>query len=285
MGDDARPGRQLGWLAAPTCIVLLFSFVFPLALIARYSVNEFVPGQLMREALTPANYVRFFTDALFQRVFVTTLVVSLASGFVAVLVGIPTAFALRGLSARWRSALITLLLFPLLVVTVVRAAGWVALLNERGAVNSFLLALHVISEPIRFLRTAPALIVAMSSSLLPYIVISIDSVLQAVPRHLEEAAMVLGAPPRAAFRYVILPLILPGIVTGFVLSFILSMDAYATPLLIGGSAIRMMSPMIYVQVSELQNWPFASAISIVLIVTSVTLSALITVAAAQRKWR
>jgi putative spermidine/putrescine transport system permease protein len=125
----------------------------------------------------------------------------------------------------------------------------------------------------------------MASSLLPYIVISIDSVLQSVPRDLEEAAMVLGAPPHAAFRHVILPLILPGIVTGFVLSFILSMDAYATPLLIGGSAIRMMSPMIYVQVSELQNWPFASAISIVLIVTSLTLSALITVAAAQRKWR
>jgi len=285
MSNDARQAWQLGWLAAPTCIVLLFSFVFPLALIARYSVNEFVPGELMREALTPANYARFFTDDLFQRVFATTLGISLASSFVAVLVGIPTAFALRRFSPRWRSVLITLLLFPLLVVTVVRAAGWVALFNERGALNSFLLALHLTSEPVRFLRTAPALIVAMASSLLPYIVISIDSVLQSVPRELEEAAMVLGAPPHAAFRHVILPLILPGIVTGFVLSFILSMDAYATPLLIGGSAIRMMSPMIYVQVSELQNWPFASAISIVLVVTSLVVSGLITMAATQKKWR
>lgn len=64
MGSGAA---RLGWLAAPTGLVLLLAFVTPLALILRYSANEFVPGQLMREALTPANYVRFFTEPFFQK--------------------------------------------------------------------------------------------------------------------------------------------------------------------------------------------------------------------------
>lgn len=96
--------------------------------------------------------------------------------------------------------------------------------------------------------------------------------------------MDLGAPPYAAFWHVTLPLILPGIVTGFIVSFILSMDAYATPLLIGGTDVRMMSPMIYVQVSELQNWPFASAISVVLIATSILISGILTIGLSRREW-
>lgn len=275
---------RLGWLAAPTGLVLLLAFVTPLALILRYSANEFVPGQLMREALTPANYVRFFTEPFFQKLFVTTLLVSLASAAFALVAGLPTAFALRGLSARWRSVLITLLLLPLLVVTVVRAAGWVAIFGEQGVLNSALIAAGLAAEPIALLYTPAALIVAMGSALLPYMALSIDSVLQSVPPNLEEAAMDLGAPPHAAFWHVTLPLILPGVVTGFVVSFILSMDAYATPLLIGGSAVRMMSPMIYIQVSELQNWPFASAISVVLIATSILISGLLTARLSRRKW-
>lgn len=283
MAAAGSTGR-LGWLAAPTGLVLLLAFVTPMALILRYSANEFVPGQLMRDALTPANYVRFFTEAFFQRLFVTTLVVSFASATLALLAGIPTAFALRRLSARWRSLLITLLLFPLLVVTVVRAAGWVAIFGDRGVLNSALAAMGVISEPIAFLYTPTALVIAMGSALLPYMALSIDSVLQSVPQNLEEAAMDLGAPPYAAFWHVTLPLILPGIVTGFIVSFILSMDAYATPLLVGGTNVRMMSPMIYIQVSELQNWPFASAISVVLISTSILISGLLTASLSRRKW-
>ena len=283
MATAGSAGR-LGWLAVPTSLVLLLAFVTPMALILRYSANEFVPGELMRDALTPSNYVRFFTEPFFQRLFVTTLLVSFASAALALLAGLPTAFALRRLSARWRSLLITLLLFPLLVVTVVRAAGWVAIFGDRGVLNSALTALGIVSDPVTFLYTPTALIVAMGSALLPYMALSIDSVLQSVPQNLEEAAMDLGAPPYAAFWHVTLPLILPGIVTGFVVSFILSMDAYATPLLIGGTNVRMMSPMIYVQVSELQNWPFASAISVVLITTSILISGFLTVSLNRRKW-
>lgn len=283
MATAGSAGR-LGWLAAPTSLVLLLAFVTPMALILRYSANEFVPGELMREALTPANYARFFTEPFFQRLFVTTLLVSFASAALALLAGLPTAFALRRLSARWRSLLITLLLFPLLVVTVVRAAGWVAIFGDRGILNSALTALGIVSEPLTFLYTPAALVVAMGSALLPYMVLSIDSVLQSVPQNLEEAALDLGAPPHAAFWHVTLPLILPGIVTGFVVSFILSMDAYATPLLIGGTNVRMMSPMIYVQVSELQNWPFAAAIAVVLITTSILVSGILTVSLNRRKW-
>jgi putative spermidine/putrescine transport system permease protein len=279
-----RAAARLGWFAAPTGLVLLLAFVTPMALILRYSANEFVPGQLMREALTPANYARFFGEPFFQRLFLTTLLVSLASAAFALLAGLPTAFALRRMSATWRSILITLLLLPLLVVTVVRAAGWVAIFGEVGVLNSALVSIGLIAQPIEFLYTRSAVIVAMGSALLPYMALSIDSVLQSVPQNLEEAAMDLGAPPHAAFWHVTLPLILPGIVTGFVVSFILSMDAYATPLLIGGSGVRMMSPMIYIQVSELQNWPFASAISVVLIATSILISGLLTAGLSRRKW-
>ena len=268
----------------PTSVVLIALFVLPVALVVRYSANQFVPGQLMHDALTPQNYVRFFTDGFFQRVFATTIVLSLLSSALAAIPSVPTAYVLRRVSPAWRSLLITVLLFPLLIVTVVRAAGWVAIFDDRGVLNSALLASHLVSHPIRFLYTAPALVCAMASALLPYMILSIDSVLQSVPRALEEASMDLGARPLATFRYVILPLIMPGIVTGLVLSFILSMDAYAAPLLIGGDAVRMMTPMIYVQISQLQNWPFASAMSIVLIVTSMVLSWLISRLFGRRAW-
>ena len=95
--------------------------------------------------------------------------------------------------------------------------------------NRLLVAMGFASQPAKLLYTPAALVIAMGSALVPYMTLSVDSVLQSVPSNLEEAAMDLGAPPLLAFWHVTLPLILPGIVTGFVVSFILSVDAYATP--------------------------------------------------------
>jgi len=110
---------------------------------------------------------------------------------------------------------------------------------------------------------------------LPFMVLSLQSVIEGIDRSVEEAAFSLGAPPATMFWRVLWPLALPGILAGTILTFILAMNAYATPFLLGGPLFKMMAPLIYNQFTQQTNWPFGGAIAFILM----TVTLLLTVAA------
>jgi putative spermidine/putrescine transport system permease protein len=259
-------------LLLPATLLVLGLLVAPLLLLLRISLNEYSPTQLMIEALTPANYLRAIADPYYQEVMLTTMGVAFSCTLLALLIGFPAAYWLARMESRWKSLAVILTLFPLLVGNVVRAAGWMALLGRDGAINAALQGIGLIGEPLTLLYTRGAVIAGILAVVAPYMILTLAAVLEGIPRNLEEAAGNLGAGPLTGFRRVVLPLALPGVAAGCVLVFILCMNAYATPVLLGGPQFKMMAPAVYDQFVRGTNWPFGAALAFLLLLVTLTLT-------------
>lgn len=256
-------------LVLPAGLLVVLLLVAPMLLLFRISLNEFSPTQMMVEATTAANYLRAVQDPYYQQVLGTTVVVATGSTLLALGLGFPTAYWLARMQGRWKNLATILVMFPLLVGNVVRAAGWLALLGNGGAINAALLGLGLIAAPLPLLYNTGAVVAGIVAVVLPYMVLTLSAVIEGISRHVEEAAANLGAPPLTVFRRVVLPLALPGVVAGSVLVFVLCMNTYASAVLLGGPQFKMMAPAVYDQFVRGNNWPFGAALAFILL--SITL--------------
>ena len=254
-----RRGGRLSSAAAligPATIFVTVSLVVPILILFRYSLNAFVPGRLMVEALTVENYVLFVTDPYYLAAFTRTLRVAVTVTVIALVAAFPLAYRLARTESRYKHLLIMLVVLPLFVGNAVRAAGWMTLFTTKGFVNVALQWLGLTTEPLRIMYTEFAVIVGILAVNLPYVVLTLSSVIEGIDRTLEDAAFSLGAGPWAMARRVLWPLALPGVAAGAIFCFILTMNAYATPVLLGGPQFVMMAPLVYVQFAGKSNWPF-----------------------------
>ena len=188
----------------------------------------------MVEALTLQNYVLFFTDPYYTAAFARTLRVALIVTAGCLVFAFPLAYVLARTQSRVKHLLIMLVVLPLFVGNAVRAAGWMTVLGNKGFLNVSLQWLGITAEPVRFMYTELAVIVGIAAVNLPYVVLTLQSVIEGIDRAVEDAAFSLGAGPVTMARRVLLPLALPGFVAGAMFCFILTMNAYATPVLLGG---------------------------------------------------
>ncbi len=258
-------------LAAPATLFVVLALLGPLALMFRYSLNRFVPGQMMVEALTLANYQKFFADSFYQDVLFTTLWVSAVSTLLCLLAGFPVAyFLVRQASAKWKGRLLLLIILPLLMGNAVRTAAWMVILGDKGMFNAAIGTLGL--APVKLMYTPLAVIIGLVSVMLPFMIVTLQSVLEGIDENLESAAASLGAGHLTILKRVVLPLALPGLLAGTMLCFILSMNAYATPVLIGGPSFHMMAPSVYQQVAKAMNWPFGAALAFVLMAVTLVLT-------------
>lgn len=260
-------------LIGPATIFVAVGLLIPILILFRYSLNAFVPGKLMVEALTWENYVLFFTDPYYTAAFYRTLRVAVIVTGLCLVLAFPLAYVLARTQSRFKNLLIMLVVLPLFVGNAVRAAGWMTVLGNRGFLNVTLQWAGVTAEPVRFMYTEFAVIVGILAVNLPYVVLTLQSVLEGIDRAVEDAAFSLGAGPLTMARRVLLPLALPGFVAGAMFCFILTMNAYATPVLLGGPEFVMMGPLVYVQFAAKSNWPFGAAVSFVLMTATLLLTA------------
>ena len=263
-------------LAAPAALLVTLFLVLPMALLARYSLNRFVPGQFMTEALTAENYARALTDPYYRGVLGTTLLMASGVTLACLLLGMPLALRLARTGPRWKPALLLLLVLPLFVGNAVRAAGWMVVFGQKGALNAALAGLAL--GPQTLMYTPAAVFVGILSVNLPFAVLTLASVLEGLDRGVDEAALSLGATPWTGFRLVTLPRALPGVLAAATLSFVLAMNAYATPVLLGGPRFQMMAPVVATEVLQASNWPFGATISFVLMATTLAVTAAATLA-------
>lgn len=281
-----REGRRLApayGLTAPATIFVLLALMGPLALMFRYSLNRFVPGQMMVEALTLDNYARFFADSFYQEVLGTTLWISALSTLLCLVAGFPVAyFLVRQASDKWKGRLLLLIVLPLLMGNAVRTAAWMVILGDKGLFNAVIGAVGI--SPVKLMYTPTAVVIGLVSVLLPFMIVTLQSVIEGIDANLESAAQSLGASHLTVLRRVVLPLALPGILAGTMLCFILSMNAYATPVLIGGPSFHMMAPTVYQQVAKAMNWPFGAALAFVLMAVTLVLTTTANVLV-QRRYR
>lgn len=261
-------------LILPALLVVAALLIGPMVLLARISVNQYSATQLMIEATTPQNYLNAVADPYYRSVMLTTLVVALLCTVLTLALGFPAAYRLARMESRWKSLVTVLTLIPLLVGNVVRAAGWMGLLGNDGLINSALMGLHIITEPLKLIYTPGAVVIGTMAVVLPYMILTLSSVIESIPRNVEEAASNLGATAMTVFRRVVWPLALPGVVAGCVLVFILCMNTYATAVLLGGSQFKMMAPAVYDQFSKGMNWPFGAALAFILLGATLILTVL-----------
>ena len=259
-------------LAFPASLVVLVIMMVPLVMMLRYSFNQYDPVQMMKAGLTLENYVKFFSDRYYRAVFADTFMVAALCTVLALVLGFPVAYFLARTRTRHKSLLIILLVFPLLVGNVVRAAGWMVVLGNAGFVNAVLMHLGVIEQPLKLLYTPLAVVIGTTAVVMPYMILTLQSVLEGVDFSIEEAARNLGAGSATTFWRITLPIVLPGVAAGTMLVFILCMNAYATPVLLGGSGITMMAPALYQQIARASNWPFGAALAGILIVATLCMA-------------
>jgi putative spermidine/putrescine transport system permease protein len=274
----ARPRRRRGGLTAtaligPATIFVAISIFAPLAILFRYSLNHFdKTTKTMTAAVTAANYLNFFTDPYYTSALATTVEVALLSTVACLVLGFPLAYVVARTQSRFKHLMIIAIVLPLFVGNAVRAAGWMVIFGNKGFVNVGLMWLGVIDKPLEIMFTEKAVIIGIIAVTLPFMVLSLQSVIEGVDRAVEEAAFSLGAPPLTMFRRVLWPLALPGILAGTILTFILAMNAYATPYLLGGPVFKMMAPLVYNQFTQQTNWPFGGAIAFVLMAVTLGLT-------------
>jgi putative spermidine/putrescine transport system permease protein len=267
----ARTGLA-GALVVPATIFVAIGLLGPIAILFRYSLNQFIPGQFMVDGLTIENYIKFFTDSYYLNVLLRTVRVAVICTVACLIMGFPLAYVLARMQSRFKNLLIMLVVLPLFVGNAVRAAGWMTAFGSKGALNASLMGLGLINHPLEIMFTENAVLIGIVAVNLPFMVLTLQSVIEGIPRNVEEAAFSLGAGPAAMFRRVLWPLALPGILAGTILTFILAMNAYATPVLLGGPKFQMMGPLVYGQFAQQNNWPFGGAISFILMTATIVLT-------------
>jgi putative spermidine/putrescine transport system permease protein len=272
MATARRPRLDAAFLLTPALATVILVLVLPLLLLLRYSFNHFEPGQFMIEAATLENYVKFFADPYYRKVMLVTVGVATISTLLCLVLGYPAAYLLARSKWRYKSLLVVLVVMPLFVGNAVRAAGWIVVFGHQGFLNAALLWLGILRDPLDIMYTPLAVVIGITGFNLPFMVLTLQSVIEGIDESLEEAALGLGAGPLRSFRRVTLPLSLPGVAAGTILCFILAMNAYATPVLLGGPRFQMMAPFVYDQISGQANWPLGSALAFVLVAVTLILT-------------
>ena len=260
-GRRGQLSRSLSLLLiAPLVVLLAWTFFLPIARLLLTSFTEPVLGL--------SNYARLWSEPLYLQVFVRTLWIATACTVFTLVIGYPVALLMARHGGRFAIIATICVLIPLWTPVLVRSYAWVILLERSGLINSSLMANGLITQPLKMLYTNGAVLLAMTHVLLPFMVLPIATALKSVPADLPKAAMNLGAGRLRVFWSVILPLSLPGVFAGCLIVFVMALGFYVTPALLGGPRTLMLATLIGQQARELLNWPFAGAISLVLLTLS-----------------
>jgi len=233
-------------------------------LLAAFDLARNAKGDI--EHATEAN--RIYIDVLLR-----TLGISASVTFLCLLLGFPVALLLTQVTEKTADWLMILVLLPFWTSLLVRTAAWVVVLQKEGMVNSLLMHLGLISEPLTLIYNRTGVLIAMTHVLLPFMILPLYSVLKGIPPHYMRAAASLGARPVTAFFRVYLPMAAPAIVAGSLMVFILAMGYYITPALVGGGPDQMLSYFVATYTTDTGNWGLASALGLMMLATTIGLYA------------
>ena len=264
--------RVRGGVAAvcllPAGVLMAALYVAPLGVYLVNGFHAFRDGRIL-PVWTLRTYAQFLTDPFSYKIIGTSLLLAGTVTLLALLIGYPLAYALhtRVRSARWRAVLAVVLFCPLMVSVVVRTYGWLILLANQGLINTTLLGLGLIDEPVRLLFNMTGVVISLTHIMLPFAIFPIYSVLGKLDASLKEAARDLGAGAGATFWRVTLPLSLPGVASGGVICFTLALSAFVTPQLLGGGRVQVLPLTVYNSTVEI-NWPEGAVTSVTLLFLS-----------------
>jgi putative spermidine/putrescine transport system permease protein len=272
-----RPRRQADpwlWILLPTLAVFGLIFAAPLADLILLSFHQMSGPAQVDAAYTLANYRAFVTDPFYLEMLLRTCGLGLLVAFSCLVIGYPVAYYLARTQSRWRGFALFLVISPLLVSAIVRNIGWFPLLSQSGAVNWVLLKLGLIAAPLSLINNFTGVVIGLVHALLPFMILTLTTVIQRIEGDLEEAAANLGAGPLQTFWRVLLPLSLPGIVSGSLLVFAMAISAYTTPAILGGNRVLVMATYIAQQFRTVLNYPAGGTAAALLLIFAAVLTVL-----------
>ena len=261
-----RDRRAYLGLLVPGLVGLVVTFLFPLIYMIRMSFNQGAPDGVIIETFTLDMYIQPLTDAYYWKVTLETFQMGVVVAAVCVVISYPIALFLSTTRSRYKGLLIAIAIAPLLTSAVVRTYGWMVILGSNGLVNSSLQALGLIDAPLRLTNNMTGVTIGLIEIFMPYAILAMISGFGRLSPQLEEAAGSLGANKFEVFRRITLPLSLPGVLTAFLLVFVLAISSFITPRLLGGGSVQVLATEIYDQTTGVLNWPFAAALSVILLV-------------------
>ena len=274
-----RQSVVLGVLLAPVTLFLGVFFLLPLLIIALFSV--LTPGLYggVEWAFYHWNYGRIFGWAdgiieIFEPIYLQILFRSLAFAALTVVLTLilcyPVAFWVSRLSDRWRLIFLFLITLPFFCSLIVRLYAWLLILKPTGLLNTVLLWTGLVREPLEILYTPAAVVLGMVYVMVPFMFLPLYAAVDNLDRAQVEASLDLGANRVQTFLKVILPQILPGILGGAVIVFIPSVGNFVVPDVLGGAKGLMIGNLVEQQFLSSRNWPFGSALSMIIMAVVLT---------------
>jgi putative spermidine/putrescine transport system permease protein len=260
------------WLTAPGVLMALAFVALPLVITLSLSLYPFLPGGGVGDQMTIANYADVARDDYFHVIFARTFGMAVLVTLICIVIGVPEAYVLSRLSARWRAVSIVIVLGPMLISVVVRTLGWAVLLGNEGVINKLLMASGLVNEPVKMMFTFTGVVVALVHVLVPFMVLAVWASLQKLDATTEQAAQSLGAGLTTVMRRIVFPQVIPGVLSGGLIVFALAASAFATPAIIGGRRLKVVPTTIYDEFLGNLNWPLGAALAVVLVLIVLVVS-------------
>ena len=268
-----RPGRWL--IILPPLLFLLVFFLIPFAFAFKISfadtaarvppftdVLAITPDHHLLFSLSLANYQYLFTDDVYGIAYLYSLKTAFFSTLICLLIGYPMAYAIARASKSTQNILLLVIILPFWTSFLLRVYALEGIIRDNGILNTVLLHLGLIHEPLRIMRTTLAVYLGIIYSYLPFMVLPLFATLEKLDRSLIEAAADLGSAPWRVFLDVTLPLSMPGIIAGSMLVFIPAVGEFVIPSLLGGPNNLMIGRVLWDEFFGNHDWPVASAVAI-----------------------
>ena len=263
-------GLQLFGLISPGMLWIILFFNLPLLIVLFISFVE--RGRAGSIKLPPVytieNYRQFAGPEcdpfLYMGIFGHSVRIALVVTFWCIILGYPLSYFVSRQRPIWRDALMVLIIIPFWTNFLVRTYALKQVLATEGLVNSFLMGMHLVNQPLDLLFNEFAVVVGLIYGYLPFAILPMYASVEKFDHTLMEAAADLGASPFRAFLRIMLPMTLPGVIAALVLVFVPVVGAFITPDIMGGGKIEMIGTLINRQFGVSRNWPFGSAMSLIL---------------------
>ena len=250
------------WFLLPGRTTMTVLFAVPMLIVCAYSLLTRGDYGGVEHPWTAESYARLF-DPLYGVILVRSFGLAAITTALCAALGFPLALFISR-AGRWKNLWLQLVILPFWTSFLVRTYAWLFLLRETGLVNTVLMKLGVIHAPLPLLYNNGAVLLGLVYSYLPFMVLPLYATLERIDPSLLEAAADLGMRPLRAVIKIVLPLTTPGMIAGSILVFIPCLGAYLTPDLLGGGKTVMAGNLIQNQFTTARDWPFGSAVSLVL---------------------
>ena len=252
-------------------VMLLPVIIYSLCLIALPILYIFIIsffksdsyGGIIR-TFTLLNYLELFNWS-YIKVFMQSILIALITTFICILISYPFVLAISHKSKRTQSVLMTLVMIPFLTNSLIRMYGWIVLLRKYGVINQVLMGLNIVDEPISLMYNNLGIIIGMVYTLIPFMILPLNSAVSTINKSLLEAASDLGASKWETFKNIILPQSLPGLFNGALMVFTPALGYFFIVDVLGGGKIMILGNLIKNQFLTARNWPLGASISVVII--------------------